>query len=266
MKAMILAAGLGTRLRPWTLTHPKALVPVGNRPMLARVINRLRAEGFDELVVNVHHFGQQIIDFLSCPEFASVGISDERARLLNTGGGVLKAVGHSSEPVLVHNVDILSTASLAGLWKANLENKDAAATLLVSDRPSSRKLAFDVSGALTGWVNLTTGQTKGIVDADSQLLAFSGIYVTNPAMLRAMATFAEMETECKEDSKYSADDCDSHKHSPTDNKEFALMDFLLSHTGALRFQAYVDRSLRLLDIGKPEALAHADEWLAANNL
>lgn len=245
MKAMILAAGLGTRLRPWTLTHPKALVPVGDRPMLARIIERLRAEGFDDIVVNTHHFGQQIIDFLSTPEYASIRISDERSALLDTGGGVLQAVGDSAEAVLVHNVDILSTASLKGLWEANRRFDDAAATLLVSNRQSSRKLAFDAAGRLTGWVNLTSGQTRGRVEAASKLLAFSGIYVANPSMLRAMASFAASEDG---------------------GKEFALMDFILSHAGTLHFQAHEDPDLRLLDIGKPEALACADGWLLANGL
>lgn len=245
MKAMILAAGLGTRLRPWTLTHPKALVPVGNRPMLARIIERLRAEGFDDIVVNVHHFGQQIIDFLSAPEYATIRISDERSALLDTGGGVLQAVGDSAEPVLIHNVDILSTASLKGLWEANRRFDDAAATLLVSNRKSSRKLAFDDAGRLSGWVNLTSGQTRGQVETDSNLLAFSGIYVANPSMLRAMASFAERENA---------------------GKKFALMDFILSHSDTMHFQAHEDNTLRLLDIGKPEALADADRWLTANNL
>ncbi len=242
---MILAAGLGTRLRPWTLTHPKALVPVGDRPMLERIIERLRTEGFDDIVVNVHHFGQQIIDFLSAPEYASIRISDERPALLNTGGGVLKAVGDSAEPVLIHNVDILSTASLTGLWEANIRCDDVAATLLVSYRRSSRKLAFDSSGRLTGWVNLSTGQTRGQVETSSKLLAFSGIYVTNPIMLRAMATYAGTDVSCR---------------------DFALMDFILSHAENLRFQAHEEPNLRMLDIGKPEALAGANDWLLANGL
>ncbi len=119
MKAMILAAGLGTRLRPWTLEHPKALVPVGGVPMLERVIVRLKDEGFDEIVVNIHHFGDQIIDFVRSKDFGvKIFISDERGELLDTGGGLVYARELLGEdPVLVHNVDILSNADLKSFMR-----------------------------------------------------------------------------------------------------------------------------------------------------
>lgn len=124
MKAMILAAGLGTRLRPWTLQHPKALVPVGGIPMLHRVITSLTAQGFDDITVNIHHFGQQIIDFLNSKEYGTrINISDERGHLLDTGGGIVHAskfLCADAEPFLVHNVDILSDADLCGLMKAHI--------------------------------------------------------------------------------------------------------------------------------------------------
>lgn len=243
MKAMILAAGLGTRLRPWTLHHPKALVPVDGHPMLERIITRLRAEGFNNLTVNVHHFGEQIIDFLSADDYRDIRISDEREKLLNTGGGVLKAVGDSTEPVLIHNVDILSTASLRELWEANALHPEAAATLLVSDRRSNRKLAFDTEGHLTGWANIATGETRGKVNDKSNLLAFSGIYIANPGMLHAMADYAKSKSA-----------------------EFAVLDFFLSHTNTLCFRAHTEAHLRLLDIGKPDTLASAAEWLKETGL
>ncbi|MDE5875469.1 MAG: NTP transferase domain-containing protein, partial [Muribaculaceae bacterium] len=109
MKAMILAAGLGTRLKPWTLEHPKALVPVGGVPMLERVILKLKSSGFDQIVINIHHFGEQIIEFVESRDFGvDISISDERGRLLDTGGGILHAEGLlrvDEGPVLIHNVD-----------------------------------------------------------------------------------------------------------------------------------------------------------------
>lgn len=121
MKAMILCAGLGTRLRPWTLSHPKALVPVGGVPMLERVIDKLRSQGFDYIVVNVHHFPEQIVDFLRQRDLGvKIAVSDESDRLLDTGGAIMKAeelLRFSDGPVLVHNVDILSDADLRGLMQ-----------------------------------------------------------------------------------------------------------------------------------------------------
>ncbi|MDE5813116.1 MAG: NTP transferase domain-containing protein, partial [Muribaculaceae bacterium] len=115
MKAMILCAGLGTRLKPWTESHPKALVPVGGIPMLKRVSDRLIEQGFDEITLNIHHFGDQIVSFVNQdPQLAyKVSISDETESLLDTGGGILRAesfLSNDPRPFLVHNVDILSNA------------------------------------------------------------------------------------------------------------------------------------------------------------
>ena len=125
MKAMILCAGLGTRLRPWTLSHPKALVPVGGVPMLERVIDKLRSQGFDYIVVNVHHFPEQIVDFLRQRDLGvKIAVSDESDRLLDTGGAIMKAeelLRFSDGPVLVHNVDILSDADLRGLMQRHID-------------------------------------------------------------------------------------------------------------------------------------------------
>ena len=147
---MILAAGLGTRLKPWTLEHPKALVPVDGIPMLERVILKLKSQGFDEIVVNVHHFAGQITDFLDSKDFGiKISISDERGGLLDTGGGLVHA-RHllEGEPFLVHNVDILSNADLSALMHFH-ESEGNDVTLLTSDRKSSRKLLFDEDGSLT---------------------------------------------------------------------------------------------------------------------
>ncbi len=243
MKAMILAAGLGTRLRPWTLSHPKALVPVDGVPMLERVISRLKDEGFDEIIVNVHHFGEQIIDFLESHDFGvKIFVSDERDLLLDTGGGIVKADALAGdEPVLVHNVDILSNASLGDLMKRHLENGDDA-TLLVSDRASSRKLIFDPAMTLRGWYHLEEQRYRpedlASAPGDREY-AFSGIYVAGKGMRKEMR---EMFGEQK----------------------FPVMDYLLSANREGKVSGYVQPGLELIDIGKPETLRKAN--LAIHNI
>lgn len=163
MKAFVLAAGLGTRLKPWTEKHPKALVPVGGVPMLERVIGRLRQEGFDDITVNVHHFADQIRDFLDSKDFGvTVHISDESERLSDTGGGILKAgpiLGRDKCPFIVHNVDILSDAPLAEIMAEHLRSgRDI--SLVTSPRESTRKLVFDDRESLHGWHNLSTGEYR----------------------------------------------------------------------------------------------------------
>lgn len=237
MKAMILAAGLGTRLKPWTLSHPKALVPVKGVPMLERVIYRLKEEGFDEIIVNVHHFGEQIIDFLSSRDFGvRCLISDERDRLLDTGGGIVKAdalVG--SEPLLVHNVDILSNASLKDLMRRHLEKAEDA-TLLVSERESSRKLIFDSGMSLLGWHHLEENRYRPahvVPSADCKEYAFSGIYVAGAGMRKEMKKmFGE--------------------------QKFPVMDYLLSEDRICEVSGYVQADLELIDIGRPDTLLKAD--------
>ena len=164
MKAMIFAAGLGSRLKPLTDTMPKALVPVAGRPMLEHVILKLKASGFTEIVINIHHFGEQIIDFLKANnDFGlTLHISDERDLLLDTGGGIRKArrfFENSDEPFLVHNVDILSDMNLKELYDFHLRN-GSVATLLASRRKTSRYLLFDVERRLRGWINKDTGQVR----------------------------------------------------------------------------------------------------------
>jgi len=141
MKALIFAAGLGTRLRPLTDDRPKAMVDIAGKPMLQHVIERVAAAGFDDITINIHHYGQMIIDFLeSHNNFGlNIHISDERGLLLDTGGGILKARQwlDGDEPFLVHNTDIISTLDLQAFYRQHMEN-DALATLLVKERPTQR--------------------------------------------------------------------------------------------------------------------------------
>lgn len=242
---MILAAGLGTRLRPWTLKHPKALVPVQGVPMLERVMRNLVAQGFDKIVVNVHHFAEQIEDYVEKhPMGCEVEVSDERDELLDTGGGVLKAkplLEPSSGAVLVHNVDILSNADLGALMAAH-ESSGADVTLLVSDRNSSRKLIFDAGGNLRGWHNSSTEvyRPKGFVarEGDKEL-AFSGIYVIGEEAFEVME---RMEG----------------------GKSFSIIDFLLDHSKGCVVRGYEQPGLEIIDIGKPETLARANNLMAGD--
>ena len=233
MQAMILAAGLGTRLRPWTLEHPKALVPVRGVPMLERVILRLREQGSTRIVVNVHHFAGQIVDFLGSKDFGiEIVISDETERLLDTGGAILNAASlFEPGPVLVHNVDILSNANLAELMVAH-EKSQVDSTLLVSDRHSSRKLIFDADMGLRGWHNLKEDVYKPeefVWREGYREYAFSGIHVVGE---KALAEMKRVEKD----------------------RKFSIIDFLLSGEHQCKVSGYLQGGLELIDIGKPETL------------
>src|SRR5664280_1226211 len=163
MKAMIFAAGLGTRLKPVTDNLPKALVPIAGKPLLEHVILKLKSAGFDEIIVNIHHFPDQIIDFLKANNNFSIRIevSDERNLLLDTGGGIRRAAWFfdDEKPFLVHNVDILSNVDLKELYQQHLRS-NSLATLVVSKRDTFRYLLFNDDNRLCGWINEKTGETK----------------------------------------------------------------------------------------------------------
>lgn len=189
-QAFVLAAGLGTRLRPLTDSRPKALVEVEGRPLLEILLHRLAALGTDRVVVNVHHFGDMVIKFLESREWGmEVLVSDERGRLLDTGGGLKKArpLFWNDCPILVHNVDILSRIDLRDLLSQHADNK-CMATLAVSDRSTSRYLLWDTDSRLVGWHNRSTGEYKwadGPKDGYKPL-AFSGVAVVEPSLLDKM--------------------------------------------------------------------------------
>lgn len=247
MKAMILCAGLGTRLKPWTESHPKALVPVGGVPMLRRVIDRLAGQGFDEVTVNVHHFSHQVKDYLmnEVLPVKHVNISDESERLLDTGGGILNAsdmLSSDPRPFLVHNVDILSNADLACLYDVHVKS-EADITLLVSSRNSDRRLVFDSNMNLKGWINCLTGQVRpdDLVISDSdQVLAFSGIYIMSTGVFDIM------------------------KKNGFSGK-FPIMDFFLSGIEGLDIRGYCQKGLEIIDIGKPATLEKANITLVTES-
>lgn len=237
MKAMIFAAGLGTRLKPLTDTMPKALVPVAGKTLLEHTICKLKNEGFNDIVINVHHFAEQIISFLeSNNNFGlNISISDERGMLLETGGGIRKAEPLlGSEPFLIHNVDIISNAPLRALYDTHIAT-NADATLFVSDRKSSRALLFDKSGNLAAWKNLSTGEIKtpykSIDTSDLNQYAFSGIHVFSPSLFPLMENYPD---------------------------KFPIMDFYLDICSSASIKASVSSDLKLIDVGKLDSLAEAE--------
>ena len=237
---MIFAAGLGTRLRPLTDTMPKALVPVGGKPLLWHLMTKLQRAGFERVVVNVHHFAEQIIDYLAENSFGmDVRISDESAMLLETGGGIKKALPlfEPDSPILIHNVDILSNVDFDALMSTPAATPPDA-LLLVSQRKTKRYLLFDNETTLKGWTNVETGEVKGpnpnLEVSKMNLLAFSGIHVVWP---KVFPLFDEMP------------------------ERFGIIDFYLKYCSRCTFLGYEKKDLRLMDVGKLETLGEADAFL-----
>lgn len=245
MKAMIFAAGLGTRLKPLTNTMPKALVPILGKPLLEHVIEKLKQAGFDEIIINIHHFGQQIIDFVASKDSFGIRIefSDERDKLVDTGGGIKKAGWFidSNEPILIHNVDILSDIDIAEVYNQHIQSK-AMATLVVSDRNTFRYLLFDENNNLKGWINEKTGETKSTLKnfdpSNYKKLAFSGIHVISANALKEMEVFSD---------------------------KFSIIDFYLSICNKTTVRAYLSSANSMIDVGKLDALKKAEEFLQLNS-
>lgn len=237
MKGFVLAAGLGSRLKPWTDSHPKALVPVGGLPALQRVVEKMYGARISDVTVNVYHFADQIRDFISAKGW-DVKISDERPYLLETGGALLHAspLLSGDEPVLVHNVDIISNADFKLLENAHVD-EDADVTLLVNSRDSSRKLLFSSEMRLCGWHSLVTDEFRPPNPLPfSHELSFSGIYIVSPKVFGVM-------------------------RAKGFSGRFSIIDFLLSSLSDLKIRGLVEPGLKLLDIGKPESLARADAFI-----
>jgi len=187
-KAMILAAGLGSRLGELTTTRPKALLEWNGVPLLEMVILRLINHGFTEIVVNVHHFAEMVIDFVSKKKYYGIRIefSHEKEELLDTGGGIAHASWFfGEEPFLVHNVDINSDIDLRRLYRAHME-RGAIATLAVKERVTTRSLLMNHEGLLKGWRDNRTGETILVDENEKGLIpiAFSGIHVLDPGILK----------------------------------------------------------------------------------
>ena len=243
MKAMIFAAGLGTRLKPLTDNMPKALVPVGGRPLLEILLDKLHGEGYDDIVINIHHFADMIEEWVgtSLPPLVGEGLrvrfSDERSELLETGGGIKHArpLLSDCDRFLIHNVDILSNVDLSALCKSGVNH---AATLLVSERETQRYLLFDNDMRLVGWTNLKTGEVKSpypnLNPSECRMLAFAGIHEMSTTLFPEMDSWPE---------------------------KFSIIDFYLSMCARYDIRGYVQPGLRLMDVGKLSSLAEAEIFL-----
>jgi len=234
MKAMIFAAGLGTRLQNETITKPKALVEIGGKPLLQRAIEKLKNEGISEIVVNVHHFSDLVISFIKEKDFGiPVHISDETENLLDTGGGLKKAARFfvGAEPVLVYNVDIISNMNFSQLI-AEHRKSGALVTLVVRNRKTQRYFKFDAEKRLVGWINRKTGETKvsNSENFDKAIeMAYSGIHIFNPEIFPLMP-----ETD-----------------------RFSVTDFYLELAKTQKIMGFYDDSGLWMDVGKPEQLEEA---------
>lgn len=248
MNAMIFAAGLGTRLKPYTDHCPKAMVQVAGKPMIAHQLQRLKEAGFTRVVINVHHYAEQIITYVKNNHFGlDISISDERGLLLDTGGGIRQALRHfdTDKPILIHNVDIFSNTDLAALYESH-KTKGADASLLVSQRTTSRYLVFDNEDLLVAWKNMQTGEVRTAYDgiqnaiqelhADNttyRLRAFAGIHVISPTLFPLLKQEKEI---------------------------FSITNFYWQQSMQHHIRCEeAPNNFRWVDAGKPEALARAAE-------
>lgn len=238
MKTMIFAAGMGTRLKPMTDHMPKALVPIGGRPLLQILLQKLSQCGCKEAVINVHHFADMIEEW--CRENVSdidIRFSDEREDLLETGGGIRHAMPLlSGSRFLIHNVDIISNADLSHFY-AKGEGK--AALLLVSERKTQRYLLFDDEMRLVGWINDATGQVKSpypdLCPEKYRRYAFSGIHQMDPMMFGQFDNWP---------------------------KRFGIIDFYLSVCHQIPVYGFIQDNFKMMDVGKVDTLQLAEQFLA----
>ena len=263
MKAMIFAAGLGTRLKPLTDTLPKALVPVCGRPLIEHVARKLFSAGIDEAVVNIHYFADKVEQWVGSQEWIVtekeekgagkmlVEISDERELLLETGGAVLHARRYleGCGRFLIHNVDILSNCDVC--WFGQQVKDDALASLLVSDRKTTRFLLFAPDTMrLVGWMNTDTGDysvaSPDIVPQECRALAFSGIHILSDKVLTLMEEYVK------------------EKGLPVDEVKgtrFPIMSFYMWAATKHPIYGVVAEELQFIDVGKLDALKPAEEFV-----
>jgi len=242
-KAFIPAAGLGTRLGGLTKSKPKALVEVKGTPMLELTIERLKKAGVNKFLVNVHHFGDEVIDFIHQKNHFGVDlqISDERSQLLDTGGALVKAKSffEGNEAVLVHNVDVISEIDYHALLRWHKKN-EASISLCVRERKSTRALLFSKLMQLKGWTNFSTGEVKWVSEAlqTYQAFAFSGIYLIEPEFIDRIPF----------------------------NGKFSIIDTWLEMAKTERIFGYLDLSPNWFDLGTPEKLKNAEAYLKNQNM
>ena len=235
MVGLIFAAGLGTRLKPLTDTMPKALVPLAGKPLLQWQVEKLCDAGITDIIVNVHHFPDMIIDTIRANQGwgCAITVSDERDLLLDTGGGLKKIKNEKlkikNEPILACNVDILSNIDIKDLIRCY--EQTGISQLVVSERSTQRYLCFDEQNTLCGWTNIKTGEIKG---SDGRHLAFSGMQILSPEVLSHLD---EMPQE-----------------------KFSLIDFYLKVMNKAPLQAYVPTDYRMMDVGKIDQIDEAEHF------
>ncbi|HZH64366.1 MAG TPA: sugar phosphate nucleotidyltransferase [Flavisolibacter sp.] len=233
MKAMIFAAGLGTRFKPWTDKHPKALAVVNGKSLLQRNIQYLQQYGITEVVVNVHHFADQIVDTIKQNSGwgSHIIISDEREEVLETGGGLLKAKQHlQGETFITINVDILTNANLDD-FLATHRQEEATITLAVTDRKTQRYLLFNKDNHLCGWRNTDTEKEKISVPAEEYVeKAYSGIAIFEPSVFDAIIQ----------------------------RGKFSLIDVFLTVAAHSKICGYNHSSSNVIDVGRTESVALAE--------
>jgi NDP-sugar pyrophosphorylase family protein len=242
---MILAAGLGTRLRPLTDDRPKALVTVAGRTLLEIALARLRGFGVSEVIVNAHHYAEMIIDYLKANDNFGMRIEVSREEeLVDTGGGLKKAAHFFSgeqEPFIMHNVDVLSTIDLGRMMRFHAE-QNALVTLAVQERVTSRYLLFDENGWLSGRRAGRDGEAELVRPArQTQALAFCGIHVISPEIFAKMSeagafsiisAYMKLAALGEEVLAYRADDCYWRDLGRPESIEQAAQDFPLDAHGS----------------------------------
>jgi len=233
MRAMIFAAGLGTRFKPWTDHHPKALAIVNGKSLLQRNIEYLQQYGIKEVVVNVHHFAEQIIDAVNNNNGwgSEIIISDERDEVLETGGGLLKAAKLlGDESFVVMNADILTDLDLQAMIDSHTQLQPLA-TLATTHRETSRYFLFDHLDNLCGWKNIKTGEEKiSRETADKFPKAFSGVHIIDPRIFSLTIQ----------------------------RGKFSMVDVYLSLAGSEIIKSFDHSTSKLIDVGKPESVAIAE--------
>ncbi|KQT15565.1 nucleotidyltransferase [Chryseobacterium sp. Leaf404] len=235
MKALIFAAGKGTRLKPFTDHHPKALAKVNDIPLLERNIKYLQGYGINDFVINIHHFGSQIVDFLKQNNNfnAKIEISDEFEELLETGGGLVfaKRFLDHGEDFIIMNADILTEININDLVDYHKKMKDFA-TLAVSDRDSSRKLLFNDDFVLRGWLNVQTGEQRlAEFNKGFKAFAFSGVHCINPVI------FSKIKRKGK----------------------FSVMEEYLDLMQTEQIHGFLHQNI-LIDVGRPESVLEAEKY------
>ncbi len=248
MKAIVFAAGTGTRLKPFTDKHPKALAPVCGQPALGLVIGKLIAAGANGIVVNVHHFARQIVDFVLSHNYGvPIEISDESSLLLDTGGAIAKIYREShimatlgaEEPVVVHNADILTDFPINSLTDALTGN--AAAILVNPSRESSRKFLFDSDSILRGWENKKTAVIRpaNLITTGLHEAAFGGVHAIYRTTMRDISEYC------------------GNLHP------FSITDYYIDVCGSCRIKGFTPAGdFRWFDIGTPEKLEAAQSFLS----